>query len=212
MQSTSSSFPGIYFQLTENKISFCALLADRLWRETEICHLLWSTRRDRFYYLLPTSHHKRWASHKYENYCPAYGCPSDRPADKAWDRDDRGNISICFFSPKLKHVVLLNIVNNLSFMFLSFSMNGNIMVMTKEAETLQPGNITMVTQASTGQCLRQISPGNLMEMTQDQVELYPGKTSWMCCMMFITFLSRQLMAISWGRAGNSFMQWSEIVQ
>lgn len=62
-------------------------------------------------------------------------------------------------------------------MFLSFSMNGNIMVMTKEAETLQPGNITMVTQASTGQCLRQISPGNLMEMTQDQVELYPGKTS-----------------------------------
>lgn len=56
-------------------------------------------------------------------------------------------------------------------------MNGNIMVMTKEAETLGPGNITMVTQVSIGQCLREISPGNLMEMTQDQVELYPGKTS-----------------------------------
>lgn len=72
---------------------------------------------------------------------------------------------------------LLNIVNNLSLVFLSFSMNGNIMVMTKEPETLDPGNIIMVTQVSTGQCLRQISPGNIMEMTQDQAELYPGKTS-----------------------------------
>lgn len=51
------------------------------------------------------------------------------------------------------------------------------MVMTKEAEILYPGNIVMVTQVSTGQCLRQISPGDIMEMTQDQVELYPGKTS-----------------------------------
>lgn len=208
----SSSFSGIYFYLTENEISFCTLLADRLWRETEICHLLWSTRRNRFYYLLPTSHHKRWASHKYKNYCPAYGCPSDWPADKAWDRDDRGNISICFFSPKPKHMGLLNIVNSLSFVFLSFSMNGDTMVMTKEAETLDPGNFIMVTQVSTGQCLREISPGNHTEMTQDQVELYPGKTSWTCCMMFITFSSRQLMATSWGRAGNSFMQWCEMVQ
>lgn len=82
-----------------------------------------------------------------------------------------------FFSSKLKHMVLLNIVNNLSFVFLSFSMNGNIMVMTKEAETLYSGSIIMVTQVPTGQCLRQISPGNFMEMTQDQVELYPGRTS-----------------------------------
>lgn len=72
---------------------------------------------------------------------------------------------------------LLNIVNSLSFVFLSFSMNGDTMVMTKEAETQDPGNFIMVTQVSTGQCLREISPGNLTEMTQDQVELYPGKTS-----------------------------------
>lgn len=51
------------------------------------------------------------------------------------------------------------------------------MVMTKESETLCPGNITVMTQVSTGRYLRQISPGNMMEMTQDQVELYPGKTS-----------------------------------
>lgn len=83
-----------------------------------------------------------------------------------------------FFSPKLKHAVLLNIVNNLSFVFLSFSMNGNIMVTTEEAEALCPGNQgIMVTQVPTGQRLRQISPGNIMEMTQDQLELYPGKTS-----------------------------------
>lgn len=72
-------------------------LADRLRRETEIRHLLWSPRRDGFYYLLPTGHHPRWACHPFQNYCPARGCPSHWAADKAWNRDDRGNVSRCFF-------------------------------------------------------------------------------------------------------------------
>jgi len=56
-------------------------------------------------------------------------------------------------------------------------MNGNILVMTKESETLCSGNILMMTLVSTGPCPRQISHGSIMEMNQEQVELYPGKTS-----------------------------------
>lgn len=107
-------------------------------------------------------------------------------------------------SPYHKHWVLFNSPNNHFFLLLFFSMNGNIMVMAKEWETLCPGNIRMTLQ-STRPCLRQISHGNVMQMTQGEVELYPEKTSWMCCMMFITFLLRLLMATSWGRAGNCFI-------